>query len=116
VTIKEIRPIDQIANQQLFHCVACNRSAYLNFRNKYYWFPFYSANDNDKYFDIKSDTIDGCFRKIYISKSDSLSSGIYFATPENYNDSYKLNIMTEPGNNRAYVSKLFKTVRIKCKR
>ena len=62
---------NQFRGTYLFECKACNQVATLRFRKKEYNFPFFSdqaldeANETNFYLD----TIDGHYRKIYISKT-----------------------------------------------
>lgn len=78
VFIISLEQINLNEKELLLNCSICNLEAILFFRNNYYHYPYYSnkAYDNKDLYFIKTDTIGGYFRKIWLSQSDTLSSGI----------------------------------------
>ena len=77
VHIKSIQPIGSSNPNLLFPCSSCNKVASLVFRKRNYFYPFYSNNNDHNKYQIKEDTIDGFYRKIFFDKTDSLSTGLY---------------------------------------
>jgi len=98
----------------IFPCQVCTKVAYLKFRDRTYGYPFQLHNEDPKlkHYDITVDTTDVRIRKIYLSKTDSLPSGIYIKRFGNKSGN-SLSLTTLNKVDRLFLSKLLQTVRFK---
>lgn len=98
VRIEAILDTAQFSQKYLMPCTVCKKVARLSFRKRVYYFPFFideeSENVSQKY-EITTDTIDDHYRKIYISKDDSASSGVYMRPIYNCRQSPKLSVLIQ---------------------
>ena len=113
VQIKSIQPIGPGNPNLLFPCSSCNKVASLVFRKRNYFYPFYLNYSERDYLMIQTDTIDGYYRKLFFSRSDSLLSGIYIAPLSKGKDINKLRIVTTDNKYSIDLENLLKTVRLR---
>ncbi|MBK8668029.1 MAG: hypothetical protein IPN89_00640 [Saprospiraceae bacterium] len=80
VKITDIKKIKQGAvNNSIITCNTCNMEALLHFRKKKYKWPYYSTLKEVSTYKIEMDTMDGYFRKLFLSGVDTLPSGVLIA-------------------------------------
>jgi hypothetical protein len=111
VQIKSIQPIGPSNSNLLFPCSSCNKVASLVFRNRNYFYPVYSNNNDQNNYQIKEDTIDGFHRKIFFDKTDSLSSGLYLRPISKSKNTKNLRILCFKNANKDLLTRLLESVR-----
>lgn len=99
----------------IFLCDVCTKVANIKFRGRTYGYPFqFNFEDpNLKYYDLTVDTTDGFIRKIYISKTDSMPSGLYLKSLEGKRDSKALSLVTRNRAEGHNLQKLLTSVKLK---
>ena len=99
VKIIEVGKISEYNDQLLMTCSVCNGVAKLIFRGKLYYYPYYIDHSSDKnsLYIIESDTLNGYNRKVWLSKSDSLCSGVLFTSKDKSKTDKNLLILTKEG-------------------
>ena len=112
VQVDKIFAIQQPDNSLLFPCTACNKVARLFFRKRIYFYPFYSDFEEHKNYTITSDTIDGFYRKMYISHSDTFPSGLQLLPVLKSGNRKTLCLTTESHRGDIELMNLFKSVRM----
>lgn len=115
VSILGVFPVDGNQNKMLFDCPPCNKVASLKFRNRNYYYPFYGAVEPQGAYQLKIDTSDSCYRKIFLSESDSLASGLYMVPLNAGKNGLKLSIVTNTGKADHRLAKLLESVKLKKK-
>jgi len=109
VHVEKIISIKQPDNSLL---LACNKVVRLSFRKMIYFYLFYSDFKEDKNYTITTDTIDGFYRKIYLSNSDKLPSGLQFSPVLKSDKKKPLCLMSENISGDDKLMIFFKSVRM----
>ena len=112
VQVDKIMEIQQPDNSLLFSCTTCNKVVRLSFRKRIYFYLFYSDFKEDKNYTITTDTIDGFYRKIYLSNSDKLPSGLQFSPVLKSDKKKPLCLMSENISGDDKLMIFFKSVRM----
>jgi len=112
VQVDKIMEIQQPDNSLLFSCTTCNKVVRLSFRKRIYFYPFYSDFKEDKNYTITTDTIDGFYRKMYLSNSDTLPSGLQLSPIFKSTNRKTLCLTSESKTGDTELMNLFKSVRM----
>jgi len=112
VAIKNIQPIGQSNFNLLFPCSSCNKIALLTFRNRSYFYPFYSNNSDTNNYQIKEDTINGYYRKLFYAMTDSFPSGLFFQPLNKSKDNNNLIIFSVNKPDINMLKRLLESVRL----
>lgn len=111
--------VDQVINKSnhrgslLFSCTACNRVAYLTFRNRHYPYPFYNNQPlESEVTSVQVDTIHGFSRKMTISKNGG-QSALFFQPLLDTKIKDKIAIYTLQTKDINLIESAFKSLKIK---
>lgn len=99
----------------IFQCLPCNKVAKIKFRGRSYLYPFPSlgAETNASSYQISTDTTSGLIRKIFISKVDTLPSGLYLRENSNDKNGNKLSLTTKSKVDPKTLTDIFRSVVLK---
>ncbi len=99
----------------LFECMACDKVAKVKFRGRSYLYPYVSQNQDthSSAYQISTDTMSGFIRKIFISKVDSLPSGLYLRQNINERTGNKLSLITKSRVDSKALTDIFKSIVLK---
>lgn len=111
VAIKKIDPIEFANKALLFPCSSCNKVASLTFRNRMYFYPFYSNSNESNNYNIKVDTLEGHYRKLFFGMTDSLHSGMLLRPTSKNSNLKNLSIFSQKSTDVHALEKLLKSVR-----
>jgi hypothetical protein len=112
VMIKKIDPIESANKALLFPCSSCNKVAALTFRNRMYFYPFYSNSNDSNNYNIKVDTLEGHYRKIFFAKTDSLQSGVFLRPLSKNSNQKNLSIFSLKSTDVLVLEKMLKSVHL----
>lgn len=99
----------------LFDCLVCNKVAKIKFRERSYIYPYSSQvlNGKDSTYQISVDTTSTLIRKIFISRVDSLPSGLYLRPKGQERTTKKLSMTTKSKVEPTILTEILKSVVLK---